>query len=1133
MFPGLFAPKHRFSFPVFVLVTALCLGTALFISPAPGSAAGLISSGGGKGADSSGAGTGGAGGLGGGGGGGSMTNGGAGGQGGGGGGATSVGQGGDGVIGGGGGGGALAGSPGGGVGGTGAGGVAGSGGDAGGNSSDEPLGSANGGAGGQGGGGGGGAGGAGSLSGGNGGDGFAGGGGGAGRVLDGVSGAAVNGAITGGSGGGANIGVGGGGGGAGVLLLSNGGLTINSTGVITGGNGGAAGVGGGGGAGLAAQGAWSVTNQGAISGGVANGNGGGGGSGLFLYGGGSLTNAAGGTITGGKGGNSVGSATTGGDGGDGVRANNADITNAGDIQGGWSGSGNDNPAGDGGNGLYVYNDGIAAHTITNTGRIQAGVGGDGFGTGNGGNGGTGALITGDNWTLINAGGIHGGAGGTASGGGTAGAAGNAVTFVGNNNTLELRSGYSFTNNVVATAATNTTLRLGGTADASFDAGRIKAAAGETDAFAGFSAFEKTGASTWTLTGTDNGALPWTIKAGKLVGNTDSLKGNVDVAANAAVEFNQTADGTYVSVISGAGDLIKSGSSILFLSQANTYTGATIITGGWLVMYPATSLASTSLSLSNGGIFDFSSLVAAPAALKSLTVTGSGYINPGANTADFSNGNMTFIVPQGATAGATIITGGWLVMYPATSLASTSLSLSNGGIFDFSSLVAAPAALKSLTVTGSGYINPGANTADFSNGNMTFIVPQGATAGTTMLTVYGDADITGADVRLQYQTNRPNLALNDSLTLINVQGNTLTADQAGTTVQMPNGDIFTLALDGANNLLAVLSYLSQDTPAYERLKAYAEGRAAALAFVNQGADLIVNQGFGSAIASTRAPGFKAGAFAAGAGGYSRYDTGSHVDVSGFSMLAGVALGNDAGPGRITLGAFFEGGWGSYNSYNSFSNYASVDGDGDLSYYGGGILGRYDVTSGRLAGLYADASFRLGRVSTEFSSSDIRYADGSKADFDSDAMYWGAHAGFGYQWSFTEQAMLDLSARFIWTRQDGDNVNVSGDRVRFDEADSLRTRLGGRFNYAVNEYVVPYIGAYWEHEFDGKQRTSVNGVDIDSPKLRGDTGVGELGLSVRPFAGKDGAASGFSMDLGVQGYTGVREGVTGSLQLKFEF
>ena len=411
----------------------------------------------------------------------------------------------------------------------------------------------------------------------------------------------------------------------------------------------------------------------------------------------------------------------------------------------------------------------------------------------------------------------------------------------------------------------------------------------------------------------------------------------------------------------------------------------------------------------------------------------------------------------------------------------------------------------------------------NNANLTFVLPSTLQAGGTVLTA-GTANLTGTTLGVAYQSVRPNLAVGEQFTLL--AATTLNTDITTVTVQSPNGDIYTLNVSG-QNLMAVLSALAPTGPAYERLKAYAEGRAAQLAFVNQGADLILNQGMGSALMATRGPGFMFNAFAAGQGGWSRYNTGSHVDVSGASMLAGLAIGNDLGLGRLTAGLFFEGGWGSYNSYNSFSNYASADGNGDTDYYGGGILGRYDIKQGKLSGLYFDASARMGRASADFGSGDIRY-NGSKADFDSSALYYGAHAGLGYQWSFTEKAMLDLSGKFIWTHQNSDNVDVHGDKVRFKDADSLRTRLGGRFNYAVCDYATPYVGAYWEHEFDGKQRSSVNGVGIGSPSLKGDTGVGELGINIKPV--KD---SGFSFDLGVQGYTGVREGVSGSLQLKFEF
>jgi hypothetical protein len=82
---------------------------------------------------------------------------------------------------------------------------------------------------------------------------------------------------------------------------------------------------------------------------------------------------------------------------------------------------------------------------------------------------------------------------------------------------------------------------------------------------------------------------------------------------------------------------------------------------------------------------------------------------------------------------------------------------------------------------------------------------------------------------------------------------------------------------------------------------------------------------------------------------------------------------------------------------------------------------------------------------------------------------------------------------------------------------------------NEYVSPYLGAAWEHEFEGRARaTTNNGFAIDAPSLRGDTGIGELDLTLTPSASLP-----LYFDLGVQGYVGKREGVSGSLQARFEF
>jgi outer membrane autotransporter protein len=100
--------------------------------------------------------------------------------------------------------------------------------------------------------------------------------------------------------------------------------------------------------------------------------------------------------------------------------------------------------------------------------------------------------------------------------------------------------------------------------------------------------------------------------------------------------------------------------------------------------------------------------------------------------------------------------------------------------------------------------------------------------------------------------------------------------------------------------------------------------------------------------------------------------------------------------------------------------------------------------------------------------------------------------------------------------------------FEDVDSSRLRLGARFSYGANQYVSPYIGAAYEYEFNGEARASANGFAITAPSLKGATYIGELGLTFKPSENLP-----ISFDLGAQGYTGKREGVTGTLQLKIEF
>ena len=421
--------------------------------------------------------------------------------------------------------------------------------------------------------------------------------------------------------------------------------------------------------------------------------------------------------------------------------------------------------------------------------------------------------------------------------------------------------------------------------------------------------------------------------------------------------------------------------------------------------------------------------------------------------------------------------------------------------------------------------------DLEHKNMHFFIRSATVDGAVMLTVNDekntggyDASVFHSNVTLSY-CGSSTFYVGDTVTLIGAaHANGLNAAsgisevyQNGTHIYSTRGDTYYISQD-SNGLYATLTEL---TPA---LISYAEGRAAVHAFMNQGSELIQGQGMEAALRATRD--FSGlNAFAVASGGKSRYNTGSHVDVDGFNIMTGLAWGGIFDSSRLTLGLFFEAGWGGYESYNSFSRIPDVHGDGGTNYYGAGLLARWDVTQGSLAGLYAEVSGRIGSMEMEYETNDIIH---TPADFDSSSLYYGAHLGLGYQFQLSEKAMLDLSAKVMWTHQDSDTVTAHHERVKFDEVDSLRTRLGGRLNYSFSEYFTPYFGAYWEHEFDGDAAIKVNGTPMSGPSLEGSTAVGELGFNFKPALD-----SGLSIDLSAQGYLGTREGVSGSLSLRYEF
>jgi len=439
----------------------------------------------------------------------------------------------------------------------------------------------------------------------------------------------------------------------------------------------------------------------------------------------------------------------------------------------------------------------------------------------------------------------------------------------------------------------------------------------------------------------------------------------------------------------------------------------------------------------------------------------------------------------------------------------------------------------LGILSGGYKDPGSgdawtgNTLNVKNSGMSaagvanfqyynFYLPDTISSGATMLAVSNTANITGSTVNI-YLAGDTMLKAGDTVTLLSRSSGTTANTTAHSYLGVATVYDFTLASGGS--LSSTVSDVSQNS----QVKALSEGQASSAAFLNQGMDMLSGQGLQAARSAAAGSTGQISSFTSIGGSSLRYETGSHVDVNGFSLVAGAAKESTSGQSTLTSGLFLEHGWGKYSTYNSFNNATSVNGNGDTQYFGAGWLGRKQTSSGQ----YLEGSVRIGQVNNNFSSSDIGAA-GTTSSYDVSSPYYGLHVGFGKETAVGKDTKRDVYAKLLYTHQEGSSATVQGDLFQFDAVDSVRGQTGIKWLRKVNESTTLRTGLAYQYEFDGKASATVNGVSVDSPSLQGGTAILELGLTK-----EDQNSKGPTLDIGIQGLCGKTRGIAGTVHASWNF
>jgi hypothetical protein len=138
----------------------------------------------------------------------------------------------------------------------------------------------------------------------------------------------------------------------------------------------------------------------------------------------------------------------------------------------------------------------------------------------------------------------------------------------------------------------------------------------------------------------------------------------------------------------------------------------------------------------------------------------------------------------------------------------------------------------------------------------------------------------------------------------------------------------------------------------------------------------------------------------------------------------------------------------------------------------LLGKVKLGLEReIAGIYVEGAVRVGNGKIEYRTSGAWLDVPQEVMYEYNGLYYGFHLEAGYSYKVNNKLEVEGIGRYTFMMQEGKNIKLVDDNMKFNEVMSHRIRVGVKGEIKVKRKMEAYIGIGGEQEVDGDKGKSI--------------------------------------------------------------